>query len=70
MLNDNMNEEMVEAAFELERAAKKYRKLYEEHHQKQPVIILRRDETGEGIFIADSFNTEIISHNFVFINER
>jgi len=55
-----MTEEMIKAAYELEAAAKTYRKLFENQNGKEPVVWLKNNESGEGIFIADSFNTELI----------
>ena len=55
-----MTEEMVKAAYRLQEAAREYRKLYEQENKKEPVIWLKNDETGEGVFIADGFNTELI----------
>ena len=51
---------MIEAAYKLQDAAREYRKLYEQENKKEPVIWLKNDETGEGVFMADSFNTEFI----------
>lgn len=55
-----MTEEMIEAAKVLFESAKQYRKLYEEVNGKAPVVWIKHDETGEGVFISDSFNTELI----------
>ena len=55
-----MNEEMIKAAHKLQDAAREYRKLYEQENRKEPVIWLKHNDTGEGVFIADSFNTELI----------
>ncbi len=55
-----MTEEMISAAYELEKAARYYRKLYEQENKEEPVVWIKNHETGEGVFIADSFNTEII----------
>ena len=51
---------MIKAAYKLMNAEREYRKLYEQEHKKHPVIWLKNDETGEGFFMADSFNTELI----------
>ncbi len=55
-----MTKEMIEAAINLENAAKKYRYLYEERHLKSPVVYVKNDDNGSAIFISDSFNTKII----------
>ena len=55
-----MSEELIEAAYALQEAAKNYRDLYEKENHKTLVVWLRNDETGEGIFMADRFNTGLI----------
>jgi hypothetical protein len=57
-----MTEEMLKVARELERAAKEYRRLYEEENGKTPVVWIKNNETEEGVFISDSFNTELIKN--------
>lgn len=55
-----MNEEMVNAAYELQKAARNYRELYEKQNPKMPVIWIKNENTGEGVFISDSYNTELM----------
>ena len=55
-----MTNEMISAAFNLQKAAIEYKSLYESEHGSTPVVWLKNNETGEGIFISDSFNTELI----------
>ena len=55
-----VTEEMIEAAYKLQDAAREYKKLYEQENKKEAVIWLKHNETGEGVFIADSFNTGLI----------
>lgn len=55
-----MTDEMIQAAYELQEAARKYKALYEKENDNQPVVWLKNKETGEGVFISDSFNTELI----------
>ena len=57
-----MTDEMVEIALKLEQLAKEYRKLYESENGNIPVVWFKNNETGEGIFISDSFNTDRIKH--------
>jgi hypothetical protein len=55
-----MTEEMILAAEELHAAAKKYRDLYEAKSEKTPVVWVTHDDTGESVFIADSFNSGLM----------
>lgn len=55
-----MTEEMIKTAEELFIAAKKYKELYEDQYGKQPVVWVQDNDTGEGLFIADSYNTQIM----------
>ena len=57
-----MTEEMIKVARKLEKAAKEYRRLYEKENGKTPVVWIKNNETEEGVFIADSFNTELIKN--------
>lgn len=58
-----MDEEMIEAAHNLFKAAREYRKLYEEHEgEKSPVVWVVHDQTGEGVFITDALNTELMKN--------
>ena len=55
-----MTEEMIELAYIMHDAANKYRLLYELEHGTIPVIWVDNDETGECIFIADSFCSSVL----------
>ena len=55
-----MTDDMVQAAHELQAAARNYKNLYEEQNGKNHVVWIKNDETGEGVFISDSFNTDLI----------
>lgn len=55
-----MTDEMIDAAHRLFESAADYRRLYEAQHGKAPVVWVKNDETGESVFISDSFNTERI----------
>lgn len=59
-MSDEMTEEMVDAAFKLDSAAREYRKLYEAVNGRSPVVWLKNDESGEGIFISDGENFHVI----------
>lgn len=59
MMN-NMTDEMIDVAHDLFNAAEKYRELFERENGSQPVIWLAHDATGESVFIADSFNSNLI----------
>ena len=57
----NMTYEMVKIALELERLSKEYSDLYEAVNDPKPVIYIRNDKTGRGIFMSDDeFNTDVI----------
>ena len=51
---------MVAAAYVLQKAAKEYRALHEKEYGREPVIWLLNNDNKEGIFMADSFNTDIM----------
>ena len=55
-----MTEEMVELAYIMHEAARKYRLLYELEHVAVPVIWVDNNETGECIFISDSFCSGVL----------
>ncbi len=52
--------DLEKAANELQDSARKYRKLYEAENKKNPVVWIKNVDTGEGVFISDSYNTELI----------
>lgn len=57
----NMTYKMVTIALELERLSKEYRELYEAVNDHKPVIYIRNDVTGRGIFMSDDeLNTDVI----------
>ena len=55
-----MNELLIESAKKLEDAAKEYRFLYQKGRKRDAVIWVQNNTTGEGVFIADNLNTELI----------
>jgi len=55
-----MTEEMTELAYTMHEAARKYRLLYELEHGTTPVIWVDNKETGECLFIADSFCSGVL----------
>lgn len=59
-MSDKMTDEMISVAHDLFNAAKRYRELFERENDIKPVVWIRHDETGESIFIADSFNSDLI----------
>lgn len=55
----DMSRELIDAAYKLQAAAEKYKCIYEEDfNKKDPVIWVSVKDTGESIFMADSFNSE------------
>jgi hypothetical protein len=57
---NTMTDEMIDIATKLHALAAKYRDLYNQVNNRDPVIWITHNDTGESIIIADSFNTEII----------
>jgi hypothetical protein len=56
-----MTDEMVEATHKLELAAMVYLEAFNKlHKENPPVVWIKNDGNGKGIFISDSFNTDII----------
>lgn len=55
-----MTDEMIEVAHKLQEVARQYRKLYENEYRESPVIWIDNNETGECIFLSDSFNAHRI----------
>ena len=55
-----MTPEMLDAAKELMEAAKKYKQLFNKESKQEPCIFLTENETGETVFIADSFNADLV----------
>jgi len=62
----NKFEELLQAAYLLQEAAREYRQVYEAINGKAPVLGLKNRETGEGIFVSDSFHTELIKNHYGF----
>lgn len=54
-----MTDEMIRIAHSLHDEARKYLLLHEKQNAKKPVVWIKNKETGEGVFITDSFNTDI-----------
>lgn len=55
-----MSKKIVKAAHKLEESAIEYKKLYEKENKKAAVVWLENKDTGECIFITDSYNTYLI----------
>jgi len=55
-----MTDEMIILSVNIEALTERYKKLYEIENGKKPVIWIQNNETRNGIFITDSFNTERI----------
>lgn len=55
-----MTDEMVDVAFELLEVSRRYRQLYEENNEVKPTIYVTYNDTGETVFISDSFNSQLI----------
>jgi hypothetical protein len=55
-----MTPKMLEAAKELMGAAQKYRQVFSEEIESEPCIFLTDNDTGETVFLADSFNSELV----------
>lgn len=55
-----MSPEMFDAAKELMSAAQKYKKVFNNENKAEPCIFLTENETGETVFIADSFNAHLV----------
>ena len=51
---DYMTEEMIKAAEELEVAANRYKKLYQDEFGKKPMVYVKNDETGDLFLISSS----------------
>lgn len=60
LIMTEMTEEMIDAAYELQAAAKKYKQVFEKKNGKKPTVWVMDNETGETIFISDSFNSQLI----------
>ncbi len=55
-----MTAEMIELAYTMHEVARKYRLLYELERGTTPVIWVDNNETGECIFISDSFCSSVL----------
>lgn len=55
-----MTPEMLDAAKELMDAAKKFKQAFNKENKCEPCIFLTENETGETVFIADSFNADLV----------
>ena len=71
-----MNKLLIESALKLEDAAKEYRLLYQKGRglfdgfaEREAVIWVQNNATGEGVFIADSLNAELIKMRLGGSNE-
>ena len=60
-----MSEEMIQAAYALQKAANNYKEIYIKEKKNDPVIWLKNNKTGESVFIADKFNSETMIKNMV-----
>ena len=61
-MTKSMTDEMSEAAEELFEAAQKYKKLFDNLGDNKPVVYIEHNKTGEGVFITDSHNTEVLKN--------
>ncbi len=59
-----MNKKLIKAAKKLENAAQEYRYLYQKGSERDALIWIQNNTTGEGVFIADNLNTELIKERY------
>ena len=59
-----MNKKLIKAAKKLENAALEYRYLYQKGSERDALIWIQNNTTGEGVFIADNLNMELIKERY------